>query len=435
MIDINEYLRGFYKGTKNPSLNAMRFFMEKYDNFEKKMKFIHIAGTNGKGSCTEMISSILVSQGYKVGKYISPHLIRFNERISINGINISDEELLKLIEELNPIIDEYNKKQYDRITLFELQTMMTLLYFYRNNVDIAVLETGLGGLYDCTNIITKPLVSIITSIGFDHMNILGNSLIEIAEQKAGIIKRKSNTIIFKNSLEIDNVFIEICKEKENELHIAENSMIKKYRYDNKFQYFDYKDKKNIAINLKGKVQIKNAVLCIETIEILKKLGYSISDNNLKKGFKNVIHKGRMECLNEFPTIIYDGAHNEQAIENFQNMIKIYYEGKNKIYIIAILKSKDYDRILKILAEDTNGYFVLTSGSNKGEFATCDELFNKMKEYISAEKICKKNLKKAIEDAMNGDINSYNFVVGSFYIYDIVEEIIKKEKNIDNLCKL
>lgn len=156
MIDVNEYLKSFYRGTKNPSLKAMKYFMDKYDNFEKNMKFIHIAGTNGKGSCTEILSNILKEEGYKVGKFLSPHLIRYNERISINGKEISDEDMNNIIEELEPLIEEYNKKDDINITLFELETTMALLYFYRNNVDFVVLETGLGGLYDCTNIISKP---------------------------------------------------------------------------------------------------------------------------------------------------------------------------------------------------------------------------------------------------------------------------------------
>ena len=223
MIDVNEYLKGFYKGTKNPSLKAMKYFMNIYNNFEKKMKFIHIAGTNGKGSCVEIISNILVNQGYKVGKFISPHLIRYNERISINGKEISDEEMSELIEELKPLIENYNKKEDINITLFELETTMALLYFYRKNVDFVVLETGLGGLYDCTNIISKSLVSIITSIGYDHMHILGNTLPEIAYQKAGIIKENSNTVIFESIPEVDNVFINQCKNKNNTLHIIKNS--------------------------------------------------------------------------------------------------------------------------------------------------------------------------------------------------------------------
>ena len=195
--NIEEYLNNFYKGTKNPSLDAMQYFMNEYNDFQKDMRFIHIAGTNGKGSCTEMISNILVNQGYKVGKFMSPHLVEYNERISINGKFISDEEMSDLIEELEPKIKKYNDTRNINITLFELETTMALLYFYRNNVDFVVLETGLGGLYDCTNIISKPLVSVITSIGYDHMHILGNTLPEIAYQKAGIIKEDSNTVFVK----------------------------------------------------------------------------------------------------------------------------------------------------------------------------------------------------------------------------------------------
>ena len=281
ILDVNEYLNNFYKGMKKPSLKAMKYFMEIYNNFEKKMKFIHIAGTNGKGSCTEIISNILIKQGYKVGKFLSPHLIRYNERISINGNEISDEEMLSLIEELKPLINQYNKIEDVNTTLFELETTMALLYFYRNNVDFVVLETGLGGLYDCTNIITKPLVSVITSIGYDHMHVLGNTLSEIAYQKAGIIKENSHTVIFESIPEVDNVFITECNNKNNGLHIVKKSDISRYAYDNQFQYFNYKNVKDLSINLKGKVQIQNASLCIETIKIINELGYKVTIESIK----------------------------------------------------------------------------------------------------------------------------------------------------------
>ena len=424
MIDVNEYLKGFYKGTKNPSLKAMKYFMNIYNNFEKKMKFIHIAGTNGKGSCVEIISNILVNQGYKVGKFISPHLIRYNERISINGKEISDEEMSELIEELKPLIENYNKKEDINITLFELETTMALLYFYRKNVDFVVLETGLGGLYDCTNIISKSLVSIITSIGYDHMHILGNTLPEIAYQKAGIIKENSNTVIFESIPEVDNVFINQCKNKNNTLHIIKNSDLSNYSFDNKFQYFDYKDIKNLKINLKGKIQIKNASLCIETIKILNKLGYNINEESIKNGLQTVIHKGRMEKLNDNPIIVFDGAHNEAAIENFKEMVKMYYSNHKRVYIISILKTKDYKKMLKILAEDDSAIFILTSGDNSSKFLTSDELYGCIKEYVLMQRLYKKDLEDAITDVMISSANTVNFVVGSFYVYGIVVDKIK-----------
>ena len=142
MINIEEYLNNFFKGTKNPSLDAMQYFMNEYNNFQNEMNFIHVAGTNGKGRCVETISNILVKQGYKVGKFISPHLVRYNERISINGIEITDEEMSKLIEELELKIEKYNGNKKVNITLFELETIMALLYFYRKKVDYVILETG-----------------------------------------------------------------------------------------------------------------------------------------------------------------------------------------------------------------------------------------------------------------------------------------------------
>lgn len=428
MIDVNEYLKNFYKGTKNPSLKAMQYFMDKYDNFEKQMNFIHIAGTNGKGSCTEIISNILVNQGYKVGKFLSPHLIRYNERISINGKEISDQEMLNLIEELNPLIDAYNEKEDVNITLFELETTMALLYFYRNNVDFVVLETGLGGLYDCTNIITKPLVSIITSIGYDHMHILGSTLAEISYQKAGIIKENSNTVIFEQLPEVDNVFVTKCKSKNNNLHIVKESDISNYTFDNVFQHFDYKNIKNLKINLKGKIQIQNASLCIETSKILNELGYNVTVESIKNGLKTVVHKGRMEQLNDKPIIIYDGAHNEPAIRNLQNMVQMYYSNLKRVYIISILKRKDYSKMLKLLAEDANALYVLTSGNNSDSYATSDELYECMKEYVPIDNICKKSLEEALIEAMNSELDIANFIIGSFYTYGTVVDKIEEIKN-------
>ncbi|HJJ05268.1 MAG TPA: Mur ligase family protein [Clostridiaceae bacterium] len=428
MVDVNKYLKNFYRGTKNPSLKAMRYFMNIYDNFEGQMNFIHIAGTNGKGSCTEIISNILINQGYKVGKFLSPHLIRYNERISINGEEISDEEMLNLIEELKPLIDKYNEKEEGNITLFELETTMALLYFYRKNVDFVVLETGLGGLYDCTNIITKPLVSIITSIGYDHMNILGNTLPEISYQKAGIIKENSNTVIFEQQSEVNNVFVTMCKSKNNNLHIVKKSDISNYSFDSEFQYFDYKEIKNLKINLKGKMQIQNASICIETMTILKQLGYNITEESIEKGLKNIVHKGRMEQLNDKPIIVYDGAHNEPAIQNLQNMIQMYYTNFNRVYIIAILKRKDYNKMLKLLAEDKNALYVLTSGNATDGYATSDELYECMKKYVPIYNICKKSLADAIEDAMSSEPNIANFIIGSFYMYGTVVNKIEEVKN-------
>lgn len=425
--NVEDYLNNFFKGTKNPSLHAMRYFMDEYDNFERKMKFIHIAGTNGKGSCCEMISNILIKQGYKVGKFISPHLIRYNERISINGTDISDSELVELIEELEPKIEKYNKQNKINITLFELEVIMCLLYFYRNKVDIVILETGLGGLYDCTNIISKPLVSIISSIGYDHVQILGNTLEEIAIQKAGIIKENSNTIIFENTKSVDQIFIEKCKEKNNKLYILKENDIRNYNYDNQYQYFDYENYKNIQINLKGICQTHNSIIAIKCMEILKNKGYEISESSIREGLSTVIHKGRLEVVNKNPLIIYDGGHNEQAINNLKQTIKMYYSNNKKTYIISILKRKDYKKILQMLLEDDkDSIFIFTSGNNEERYTENEELYKEAKKYRKNEfGIKSETLEKALQEVMGiKDKNSIVFIIGSFYIYGDVDKFIK-----------
>ena len=430
MKNIEEYLKQFFGGIKDPSLKAMKYFINKFNNFEEKMKFIHIAGTNGKGSCTEIISNILIKQGYKVGKFISPHLIKYNERISINKKEISDKEMSDIIEELEPLIENYNKKENEKITLFEIETIMALLYFYRNNVDFVVLETGLGGLYDCTNIITKPLVSVIISIGYDHISILGETLPEIAYQKAGIIKENSHTVIFEQGPSIDNVFINECKKKNNILHIIRNTDISHYSFDENFQYFDYKDMRNLCINLKGKIQIKNASIAIEVMKIINEYGYKVDTQNILNGLKTVIHKGRLEQLNDKPRIIYDGAHNEPAIENLLDMVKMYYPKMKRMYIISILKRKNYKKMLEILSKDKNAIFIVTSGNDANRFVTKDELYDCMKKYVTEGKVYKEDLEMAIQNAMNSDGNIVNFVIGSFYTYGTVIRKINEIKQKD-----
>lgn len=426
-MNVEKYLSNFFRGTKNPSLNAMNYLMNEFKHPEDKLKAIHIAGTNGKGSVTEMITNVLIKEGYTVGKYISPHLIQYNERISVNNKNISNNEMEKLINKINPLIEKYNSESDVPVTLFELETTMAFLYFEEKKCDFIVLETGLGGLYDCTNIIKHPLVSVITSIGYDHMHILGNTLPEIAYQKAGIIKDNSNTVIFEGQPDIDNVFINECKKKNNTLHIIKKTNISNYSFDNNFQYFDFNNFKNIIINLKGKAQVRNACLCIEVLKILNKLGYHIKFKNIQDGLKTVIHKGRMEQLNDKPLIIYDGAHNEPAIKNLQDMVKMYYEKKKRIYIISILKRKDYNKMLELLAEDKNALFVLTSGNNQDKFASKEELYECMKKFVDSKKLYKKNLDDAIIDAMNYDSNTVNFIIGSFYTYGTVVDILKRNK--------
>lgn len=422
-MDIEEYLKSFDSVTKDPSLDAMEYFMKKFNNPHHKTKFIHVAGTNGKGSVCEMINNILINAGYKVGKYISPHLIRYNERISINGNEITDEEMSKILQEIDKFIKEYNNTHKIPVKEFEITTTLALVYFARKQCDFVVLETGLGGTYDCTNI-AEGYISIITSIGFDHMDILGKTIEEITHNKAGIIKKNNDTIMCYQD-KITEIIANKCKKENNTLHIIkkEDVIIGKFTQD--FQLLDYKGYKNIKINLKGSVQIYNAAIAIECIDILKQKGYKISEEAIRKGLSTIIHKARFELLGKKPTIIFDGGHNEGAITNLINSIKMYYPKERKIYIISILKTKDYKTLIKLLSQDKEGVFIFTSGNDFKKYVDKEELYNEAKKYLKGN-LYKKDLIDAIEFSKDMYKNDIIMIIGSFYVYNSVVKFLNKE---------
>ena len=435
-MDIEKYFSNFFNGTKNPSLEAMRYFMKEFGNPHLNLKFIHVAGTNGKGSVTEMLSNVLIQSGYKVGKFMSPHLIKYNERTSINNINISDEELESLIHYIEPKLEEYNEKHETKVSLFELETTIAILYFYYKKVDVVVLEVGLGGLYDCTNIIEKPIASIINTVSFDHVNILGDSLEKIASEKAGIIKEASNTIYCTQNNCVDNIIIEKCKEKNNKLYLLKLEDVKNYQYNKEFQSFDYEEYKDIRINLKGPKQIKNAILCLKCFEILNNNGFNVKNEDIKIGLKSVLHRARFETICETPKIIFDGAHNDSAIRNFKETVNMYYKEEKKTFVISLLKTKDYKTYLKEILKEENSRFIFTSGNNSDKFFSKEDLYSEAKRILekyskdkndfNQNKETKDLFKMELIDAINmvkKDDSRIAFFIGSFYIYkDVITNI-------------
>lgn len=297
-------------------------------------------------------------QDAKCGKYISPHLVRYNERIAVNNTEISDEEMSNILEEIAEKVDNYNKVHEVPVKEFEVVTTLALIYFARKQCDFVVLETGLGGRDDCTNI-ADGFISIITNIGYDHMDILGNTIEEIAENKAGIIKQNNDTIMYFQP-HITDIISKRCKELNNTLHVVREEDIINYSFNEEYQKINYKDHKEIKINLKGKAQIYNGAIALECIDLLRKKGYDISEKAVEIGLRTVIHKARFETLSDYPKVIFDGGHNESAIKNLINTINMYYIEKQKIYIVSILKTKDYKTVIKLLTQDKEGIFYFTS---------------------------------------------------------------------------
>ena len=430
-MDINEYLKRFDKFTKDPTLEAMYFLLEKFDNPQNKVKIIHVAGTNGKGSVCEMLNRILVDSKYTVGKFISPQLIKFNETITVNDKEISDDEISKILEKLSIYIEEYNLNHEIKVKWFEVITSVALIYFAQKKCDFVILETGLGGTTDCTNVVNS-MISIIVSVGLDHVDILGNNIVDIAKHKAGIIKNNSDVIYLRreNDKEVLDVIENKCKSTNSKLHLVTKEDCLDYKYDRTLQYFTYKNLKDIPVNLKGKKQIYNSTICLKAVEILRKKGYKIENTIIINSLKNVIHRARFEKLLDNPEIIYDGAHNKPAIENLIETIDQYYLDKEKAFVVSILGTKDYKTIIKMLVQKyNNDEFYFTDGVSDRKFIDSSELMKVAKEnnengiYNSGELV--KTIEKVTKKYRNS--NKIIFIIGSFYIYKEVVDTIDKIK--------
>lgn len=375
------------------------------------------------GSICEMLNKVLIESGYKVGKFISPHLLSFNDGISINNENISDNTVEDIIKRLDPLIKKYNQEHEIKVKWFEIITSIAIIYFYEQNCDIAILEVGLGGLLDCTNIIENPIVSIIGNIGFDHIDILGNTIEKITYQKAGIIKENSSTVVAYQE-NVTPIIRKICKERKNSLHIVYENELKNYSFNEKLQKFDYKDFKNIEINLKGKIQITNAAICLESIKILNQNRFIISKSSILSGLKNTIHKARFEIIEEKPTVIFDGGHNENAILNLKQNLNLYYPNKKIVYIVSLLQSKDYKSVIKHLIATKNAVFYFTSGNPTRPYVPAEELLNEAKKYnINHNELISKKLEEAFIDATSKYKTDIICVCGSFYVYKDIVKIL------------
>jgi dihydrofolate synthase/folylpolyglutamate synthase len=302
---------------------------------EQKFKSIHVAGTNGKGSTSHMIASILQESGYKVGLYTSPHLKDFRERIKINGQPISEDEVVDFIKENTSFFDN------NKLSFFEMTVGLAFQSFENHNVDIAIIEVGLGGRLDSTNIIS-PIVSVITNIGFDHTQMLGNTLPEIAFEKAGIIKKKTPVVIGEYQEEIHSIFYNKALESYSTLFLAEQNIKNDYSSD-----------------LKGSYQLKNIKTAVQTIRVLQDLDFLISESQIEKGLLNVVSYtgllGRWQVLNASPMTICDTAHNKEGLNYVINqLLELKYE--NLHIILGVVNDKDLETVLPLFPKDAHYYF-------------------------------------------------------------------------------
>ena len=402
----------------NYGLERTYKLLEHLGNPERDLKLIHIAGTNGKGSTTSMITEILMGEGYKVGMYTSPFIEEFEERIQINRNNIPKESLAILMDEIKVAVDKVIEAGYNHPTEFEIITVLMLLYFKKENIDFGVIEVGLGGTLDSTNVI-KPIIQVITSISFDHTNLLGNTLEKIAREKAGIIKRGIPTVIYPQQEEVLKVIKNKCFEMDSELYIANNENLKFkniVNLDKPYQLLKYNNEIDILLPLLGEHQIIIEVLNNKNI-------IDISIANIVKSIKNVSWKGRLEVLSNNPYVVIDGAHNIQGIKTLSRNIKKYFKYENLYLILGILADKDVEEMIKIITPMAKKVYSVTPNSIRGELA------ESLKDEVSKfNKNCKAfdKYEEAYLEALN-DASEKDLILasGSLYMIGDMRKIIRK----------
>lgn len=342
-------------GTKL-GLESINNLLNKLGNPQENFKIIHIAGTNGKGSTASFLSHILVEGGSKTGLYTSPGLINFNERIKINNKDIDDESIAWATTKVKKAADELISEGFQSPTEFEIVTAVGFLCFEKENVDIVVLEVGMGGRYDATNIIKNPLASVIVSISKDHTDYLGDTLKEIAHEKGGIIKENSNLILYPQDKEAEDEIKRIGKEKNSKIYNVDlkNKTLKSSTLDG--QVFDaevlgtyYED---LKIRILGDHQINNSITALTCIEMLKQnKKINISEDAIRKGLYNTTWQGRFEILKTKPLTIIDGAHNVGGAKVFEKTVEDLLEGYDLTLIIGMLRDKDYNGVLDLILND------------------------------------------------------------------------------------
>lgn len=342
-----------WRGSRR-GLERISLLLEKMGDPQDKLKYVHIAGTNGKGSTSACIASVLKKAGYKTGLYTSPFIERYNERIQINNVPISDDDLARIVTALAPIADSFE----DHPTEFEFGTAVAFQYFYEQKCDIVVLEVGMGGEFDATNVIKMPEAAVFTAIGLDHTEYLGPTVSDIAKTKGGIIKEGCTVCSYGGNAEADREIETICAEKNAMLVYAPHNEMKNIVSTLKGSEFDIGDM-HISLSLPGTFQPYNAALAVTVLKQLREKGWKITDEHILEGLSSVYWPGRFEVLSENPLFIQDGAHNGHGITAAVKSIKELLPGKKMIFIMGVMADKDFEDMLDLLVPLASEFIAVT----------------------------------------------------------------------------
>ncbi|MDH2879400.1 bifunctional folylpolyglutamate synthase/dihydrofolate synthase [Bacillus cytotoxicus] len=412
-----------------PGLERMRWMLGELDNPERHIKCIHLAGTNGKGSTLTYMRYMLEAETYKVGTFTSPYIETFNERISVNGKPISDQEITDLVNIVKPVVEKLDETEFGKATEFEIITVMAMYYFGKVNIcDLVLFETGLGGRFDSTNVV-YPVLTIITNIGHDHMHILGNTLAEIAYEKAGIIKSGVPVITGVQDGEALQVIQKVANEKNASLYeIGKQFTVVHQRSNEEGEHFDFScpfaSFKDIQISMKGDHQVRNAALALMAVLYLKTyMSFLVEEENIRIGLSETYWIGRFERLRRNPDVIIDGAHNPEGIASLVQTAKAHYSDKNVSILFTALGDKELSHMVGQLEAVADEMIFTTFDFNRA--ISAQELAN----YATKEtKKVVENWKEAIDQKLlELQENDVFIITGSLYFISEARKYIV-EKN-------
>ncbi|MCR5694210.1 MAG: (d)CMP kinase [Clostridia bacterium] len=417
-----EFLYGDNRAFSKPGLSRIEYMLKCAGDPEKGLRYVHVAGTNGKGSCASMVASVLASSGLKTGLYISPDVSHRFEGIKINGRSIANETLAELVGDISGSVKELDERG-DPPTAFEIITACVFLWFYLEKCDFCVVECGMGGAQDATNVIPAPECCVLMNIGLDHVKALGASVAEIAQNKAGIIKKGCDVVFYGGDNDALKVIKKVCRIKKAKLTVPDYNSLNILSRDISGSSFDYGELKGLCIALPGRSQIRNACCAVETVFSLRRKGFEIGDGAVRTGLSGVRMPGRFEVFSKEPAVIFDGAHNVDSVKELTENLDAFFPGKKVKAVYGVMADKNYPAMLDMLAPRISKLYAVTPSNSRA-------LDNVKLAGIAREKGIDADpcgideaIGKTVSDA---DKNDVILITGSLYLYKDVFPFLKKE---------
>lgn len=415
-----EFISGVSWLGSRPGLERVRQLLSLLGDPQDTLRFVHVAGTNGKGSTAAMLAAILQAAGYRTGLYISPFIERFNERMQVNGVQITDAELAAVCDRLQPCV----AAMADSPTEFELVTAAAFQWFADRQCDIVVLEVGLGGRLDATNVIRAPECAVITNIGLDHTAVLGDTVAQIAFEKAGIIKPGTRAVAYQQSPEVAAVLRDVCRERGVLLTEADFSAIEPMTDSIDGQTFRYRGGAALSLPLLGAHQRKNAAVVLETIGALRAAGWDVPDEAVCEGLRTVAWPARFEILQRSPWFVLDGGHNPQCAETVAANLERYFHKNRKILLVGLLADKNYTEMTDILAPQADAFVTVTPESERA--LPADELAAHLQRYGKPVTACA-TVPAGVETALSmAGADDVVCATGSLYMAGEIRQSFRKE---------